>query len=245
MPRFRSATIRRGFDIGAAAGVLADARGTFTTNSLPLRSLIGFAYDLQDPQISGPEALDSERYSITAHPEEVPAVPGDIVAFRLMVRELLAERFDLQFHWETRPSRALALVRCAEAGGLKRAAESDPGPVLRLRDASSINVGNAALEPLFTSWLSTRLGMPVVDRTGLSGSYSFDLSWDGDAAEDGPSREALKNALEAQLGPRSSGWSSIGWSSRRIWSPSPSRSRWTPRRSSVTSDATRWPAARS
>ena len=211
MPGFRSATITPGFDTGPETGLLVTPQGAFTTNNLPLRRLIGFAYDLQDPQISGPETLDSERYSISAQAEEVPALPEEIDQFRLMVRELLADRFGLQFHWETRQSKALGLLRGADTTGLKPASASDPGPVLRLRNANSISVGNAALEPLFTSWLSTRFGAPIVNRTGLGGNYNFDLKWESYAAEDerdasteGEVKEqrdqALKEALQAQLG---------------------------------------------
>jgi hypothetical protein len=66
---------------------------------------------------------------------------------------------------------------------------------LRLRDASSIRVGNAALDPLFTAWLSTRLGIPVVDRTSLTGAYNFDLKWETELRA-----ETLSPVLEAQLG---------------------------------------------
>jgi uncharacterized protein (TIGR03435 family) len=196
MPQFRSAIITPGFDTGPESGLLVNAEGVFTTNNLPLRRLIGFAFDLQDPEITGPPSLDSERYSITAHAEQVPALPQEIDQFRVMTQVLLAQRFAFEFHWETRRSRALALLRSSDAVGLKRAAPSDPGPILRLRDGSSIRVGNAALKPLFTGWLSAQLGVPVLDLTGLTGNYSFDLKWESEE----PSAEALKAALLAQLG---------------------------------------------
>lgn len=201
MPRFQSATITPGLDTGpASGGLLVTPQGAFKTNSLSLRRLIGFAYDLQDREISGPESLDSERYSIIAQAEEVPAVPEEMDQFRVMVQELLAQRFGLEFHWETERLKALALLRVAETRGLKRAAASDPGPILRMRNANSISVGNAALDPLFTSWLSTRFDRPIVNRTNLSGNYTFDLEWGFDATFDGRSGEALKRALEMQLG---------------------------------------------
>jgi uncharacterized protein (TIGR03435 family) len=131
-----------GLDTGTAAGgLLVTPQGVFTTNRLPLRRLIGVAYDLQDTEIVGPESLDSDRYSITAQAEEVPALPEEIDQFRVMVRELLVERFGLEFHWETRLSKALALLRGADTRGLKPAADSDPGPILRMRNANSISVG--------------------------------------------------------------------------------------------------------
>jgi uncharacterized protein (TIGR03435 family) len=184
-----------GFDTGHESGLLVNAEGAFKTNNLPLRRLIGFAYDVQDPQIVGPASLDAERYTITAQAEVAPALPQEIDQFRVMVQGLLTQRFALEFHLETSRSRVLALRRSSDVPGLQRARAADPGPILRLRDETSIRVGNAPLTPLFTAWLSTRLGLPVVDRTDLTGHYNFDLRW-----ETQPSAETLKAALQAQLG---------------------------------------------
>src|SRR5215831_1666602 len=175
-PRFRHATIALGFDTGPEARLLVNPRGEFSTSNLPLRQLIGFAYDLQAPDIDGPESLDSERYSITAQAEAAEP-EKDIGRFRLMARGLLAERFALEFHWERRRSRAFALDRIADVLEAKRATPSDPGPILEVHGASSIRVSNAALAPLFTSWLATRLGTQIVNRTGLLGSFTFELAW--------------------------------------------------------------------
>src|SRR5262249_43046682 len=104
-PRFRHATIVLGFETGPDARLLVNPNGEFTTANLPLRQLVGFAYARQDAEITGPESLDSERYSIVAQAER--AVPEkDIGPFRLMARALLAERFELKFHWATQRIRA-------------------------------------------------------------------------------------------------------------------------------------------
>jgi uncharacterized protein (TIGR03435 family) len=196
-PRFRHATIALGFDTGPETRLLVNPRGEFLTSNLPLRQLIGFAYDLQPPDIDGPESLDSERYSITAQAEAAEP-EKDIDRFRVMARGLLAERFGLEVHWERRRARAFALDRVADILVAKRATSSDPGPVLELRGAGSIRVSNAALAPLFTSWLATRLGTQIVNRSGLLGSFTFELTW-----QDEPTRsnhEPLETALRAQLG---------------------------------------------
>jgi uncharacterized protein (TIGR03435 family) len=196
-PRFRHATIALGFDTGAESRLLVNPNGEFTTSNLPLRQLIGFAYDRQAPEIIGPESLDSERYSIAAQAEGV--VPEkDISAFRLMARALLAERFELEFHWETRRIRAFALDRVADVLVAKQAAASGPGPILELRGPRSLRVSNAPLAPLFTSWLSTRLGTQIINRTGLLGPYTFELAWEGEPT--GRDHEPLEAALRAQLG---------------------------------------------
>jgi uncharacterized protein (TIGR03435 family) len=196
-PRFKHATIALGFDTGPDARLLVSPDGEFTTANLPLRQLIGFAYDRQDAEISGPQSLDSERYSITARAEA--ALPEkDIGPFRLMARALLAERFELEVHWETQRVTAFALDRVTDILMDRKAAASDPGPILERRGPSAIRVGNAPLAPLFTSWLSTRLGCRIINRTGLLGPYTFDLEWHDDPA--GGTRESLEAALEAQLG---------------------------------------------
>jgi uncharacterized protein (TIGR03435 family) len=196
-PRFRHATIVLGFDTGPDSRLLVNPNGEFTTGNLPLRQLIGFAYDRQDAEITGPESIDSERYSIAAQAEG--AVPEkDIGRFRLMARALLAERFELEFHWETQRTPAFALDRVADVLVARRAAASEPGPILELRGPSSIRVSNAPLAPLFTSWLSTRLGARIINRTGLLGPYTFDLAWEGEPT--GRNREPLEAALRAQLG---------------------------------------------
>jgi uncharacterized protein (TIGR03435 family) len=195
--RFRHATIALGFDTGPDSRLLVTPAGAFTTGNLPLRLLIGFAYDLQDAEITGPESLDSERYSIAAQAEE--AVSGkDIGPFRLMVRALLTESFGLKFHWETQRVRAFALDRVADVLVAKSAVASEPGPILERRGPSSIRVSNAPLAPLFTSWLSTRLGARIINRTGLLGPYTFDLGWEDEPT--GRSHEPLEAALKSQLG---------------------------------------------
>jgi len=196
-PRFRHATIVLGFDTGPDSRLLVSPNGEFTTANLPLRQLIAFAYDRQDAEIAGPEALDSERYSIAAQADGA-LTEKDVGPFRLMARALLAERFELQLHWETQRVRALALDRVTDVLMAKKAAASDPGPILELRGPSSIRVSNAPLAPLFTSWLSTRLGLRIINRTGLLGPYTFDLEWQDEPT--GRSHEPLEAALEARLG---------------------------------------------
>jgi uncharacterized protein (TIGR03435 family) len=193
-PRFRHVTIVRGFDTGPDARLLVSPNGELTTANLPLRRLIGFAYDRQDSEIAGPETLDSERYSIAAQAEG--EAPGkDITPFRLMARALLTERFELEFHWEMRHVRAFGLDRVADVLVAKKAGASDSGPILELRGPRSIRVSNAPLAPLFTSWLSTHFRARIVNRTGLLGPYTFDFGW-----EDESDHAAFESALKNQLG---------------------------------------------
>src|SRR5262249_2485847 len=156
--------------------LLVNPSGEFSASNLPLRQLICFAYDLQAPDIAGPESLDSERFSIAAQAEAAEP-EKDIGRVRLMARGWLAGRFELGLRWEKQRAYGLALDRVADILITKRAGPSDRGPVLELPGPSSVRVSNAALAPLFTSWLATRLGTRIINRTGLLGSFTFELAW--------------------------------------------------------------------
>ena len=97
-------------------------------------------------------------------------------------RQLFTSRFipgatDEQIRWFNDLCKITASAEMAARIMAKKAAASDPGPILELRGPSSIRVSNAPLAPLFTSWLSTRLGLRIINRTGLLGPYTFDLEW--------------------------------------------------------------------
>ena len=99
--------------------------GRFTATNIPLRLLIRNAYQLQDFQIVGaPSWINSERYDIVAKaedgtPPETPSLdrtgPNRI---QLMIRSLLAERFQLVAHDETRELPIYALVVARSDGKL-------------------------------------------------------------------------------------------------------------------------------
>jgi uncharacterized protein (TIGR03435 family) len=86
--------------------------GRFTATNVPLRMLIRNAYQLQDFQVIGPDWIRSERFDILAKAEGdiSPAPPGQAGPVQLMLRSLLAERFALQAHSETRELPIFALV---------------------------------------------------------------------------------------------------------------------------------------
>ncbi len=72
--------------------------GRITYQMLDLRTLMTLAFDVKMFQISGPPFLDTERFDISA------TMPPDTTKenFRLMLQNLLAERFGMKFHKETK-----------------------------------------------------------------------------------------------------------------------------------------------
>ena len=134
-----------------------------------LRACISWAYNVQDSQISG--TLGTDRFDITA--KAVTAVPS--ADLRLMLRALLADRFQLQLHRDDKEVTSLAIV--VAKGGSKLRASQEDGPGA-LRPAGAAMVAQHATIAEFAGTLAGPLRMPVVDKTGLAGRYDFtvDLS---------------------------------------------------------------------
>jgi len=119
--------------------------------------------------LGGPAWIDTDRYDIEAKadreltgPEQEPAI---------MV--LLAERFKLKSHKETREISAFVLRIPKMPAGLKRAGEKETYSVVN--DARHDVVFTGFSMPSFTNYLSQMVHAPVVDETGLEGLYDFTL----------------------------------------------------------------------
>jgi len=89
--------------------------GRFIATNAPLRTLIREAFALQGSQLSGgPGWLDSDRFDIVAKSERNPTP----LQMRMMLRALLAERFRLSVHTDTREMPLYALVLARTDGKL-------------------------------------------------------------------------------------------------------------------------------
>lgn len=140
-----------------------------TMRSVTLRSCIGWAYNIPDFEIAGD--LGTDRFDITA---KAPT-PSTILQMRAMLETLLADRFKLTFHRETRQLSSLTLV--VAKGGPKLHASQEDGPGI-LRPSRGAMVAQHATMSEFITTLAGPLRTPVVDKTGLTGRYDFtvDLS---------------------------------------------------------------------
>jgi uncharacterized protein (TIGR03435 family) len=201
----------------------------------PVTLLITFAYKIRDFQLAGaPGWISSARYDILAKGAPVPGseeVPADTrkmtdVQFqtrmddaRERLRSLLADRFQLAVHKETREGSVYALVVAKGGSKLQPAQENAEGSRGMRMERGQLTATRAPIDLLVTT-LSGQLGHPVVDKTGLTGKYDFTLTWAPDmprgpspnpeapppAAAEGPSiftalPEQLGLRLESQKGP--------------------------------------------
>jgi len=166
--------------------------GGLTMTNIPLRAMITFAYDVRDFQVSSaPGWVSTARFDVTARADRSSAEgPDDLakmtdaqrktardqVAERL--RALLADRFQLVLHRETKEQPIYALMVSKNGAKLKEVKE--PGP----RQGMSMNRGRlegfAAPMEMLGTVLSNAMGRPVVDKTGLPGKYDFTLEWTPD-----------------------------------------------------------------
>src|SRR5438067_2312392 len=86
---------------------LAASRGMLTIRNLPLCTIIGAAYDIYDYQISGPPWLKQERFDIVAKTDIQVTGKGELLP---LLQPLLAERFRLAMHRETKELPAFVLT---------------------------------------------------------------------------------------------------------------------------------------
>ena len=196
----------------ADLGIRIDLPGgnRFTAINVPLRELIRFAYDVQNVRlIGGPDWARSERFDVVAKSEQdLPAwtPAGPPIQVLLMLRMLLADRFGLVVHQETRelPTYALAVAKNDRKLGpelrtstldceKKRTGPPPPPPQgredqpacgMRIGPGQMV-MGGASMEQL-ASILSQFVQRTVVDRTGLGGPFDLHLGWTPERYPQGP-----------------------------------------------------------
>jgi uncharacterized protein (TIGR03435 family) len=192
------------FEVASIKPSAPDARGTMirfmpggglTVTNATLRMLLTLAYDVRDFQVSGgPGWVGSERYDInaraerSANSEPVPEEPRKMTdeqrrtiqqQMQQRLQALLAERFQLAIHRETKEAPVYALV-VAKSGSKLQESKGD-GP--RLRMGRGEVSGQGALMEMLANILSNQLGRPVLDKTGLQGKYDFKLEFTPDPGQ--------------------------------------------------------------
>jgi uncharacterized protein (TIGR03435 family) len=118
-----------------------------------------------------------------------------------MLQTLLAERFKLAVHRESRVVNAYALVVDKKGSKIQSV---DPGPSAMTWYQTRL-VAKTVSMTQFADMLSSHLDRPVKDQTGLPGVYNITLEWLADDAPlttGGPTATTVFGALEEQLGLR-------------------------------------------
>lgn len=160
------------------------------TNVTLKRCIVG-AYGVgPDRVLGGPDWLDTDRFQIAARSDQPIGDKG----LMKMLQTLLADRFNLVLHRESRPGETMILEVAKDGprlqpGGDARASWKNMHDHL---EATRITMGE------FAEILSRNMNLPVVDRTGLPGAYNFTLRWNPDNA-DALERDEAAAALRLEM----------------------------------------------
>jgi uncharacterized protein (TIGR03435 family) len=217
------------FEVASVKPASPDARGVvmqFTPGggvrvvNASLKQIILLAYDVEKFQISGgPQWLDTERFdvlgkapgsSVSEDQREPP--PAQQLLSRQRLQSLLADRFRLAIHRETREASVLALVVSKGGSKLRQSEQGFDG----ISGRPGQWIGEKVPIPVLAKNLSGMLGRPVLDQTGLTGTYAFKLEWTPDSGGSGvlstekaetagvsapdPGGPSLFSAIQDQLG---------------------------------------------
>jgi uncharacterized protein (TIGR03435 family) len=151
--------------------------GGLTATGVTLKMLIMFAYGVAGYQISGaPSWIGTERWDIEAKTEGVQG-PVPLAQSQARLRRLLEDRFQLKTRRESRKLPIYALV--ATKGGPKL--NPHPGDPAERKPVASFGFGSASFTDSSVANLAGQLTLyldrPVLDQTGVKGSYDFTLKW--------------------------------------------------------------------
>ena len=225
-PAFEVASVKRNVSGSSSASFGGQPGGRINVVNNTLRNIIRNTWNLQNYMIvGGPDWMNDDRWDINAKAPEGPQPTQQ--QLMLMMRSLLADRFKLVVHNETRdtPVYALVLARpdgkfgpqlrrseldCAAlAAAAARGATPPPRPADRpfcgTRQGQGTIMTSGVLMADFARNLSGSTGRIIVDKTGLTGPFDLDLKFTpdplggavGDPATDMPS---LFVAIQEQLG---------------------------------------------
>ena len=200
--KFEVASVRRAGNAGPPGDIprnMDPSPGHFAMRNVPLRYAIEWAYDLQDYQVAGPEWIKAEdRYDITAH----ASGPVSDQQMKPMLQALLTERLKMKSHRETRTLPVYVLVK---GKGTPKVKPATPGVAPNLSGrASGVFFQSQPLSRL-TFMFTRRMGIPVLDKTGLNGAFDYTIDTSGlnnfnpKSADDAPG-PSIFTAVQDDLG---------------------------------------------
>jgi uncharacterized protein (TIGR03435 family) len=200
----------------------------FKAVNASLLSIIQEAYGIQANQIVGPPELKSAAYDVEVKMQGSPANAQETdpslrqPEIRNQLQALLADRFKLVLHHQSKELPSYALVVGENGSKLQPTKFADYPDTAVGPDGKGIHrmmtqLGGGQVRGIgaqkssmaeFAKQLSMQLGKNVVDKTGMTGQYDFNLQWSEAAANsDGATNDAvpaavpsLVDAIQEQLG---------------------------------------------
>jgi uncharacterized protein (TIGR03435 family) len=201
---FEVASIRPHVFTGSGGGKLgvSISGNRVTVSTVTLNRLIIAAYGVKDYQISGGPGWASAAdttFDIAAKVEGDAAPTMEQV--NVMLQNLLAERFQLKLHRETKDLPVYDLVPLKSGVKVKESApDAKTGVQSRLGGLTGEFTATAVGMEQLARLLSQDAGRPVLDKSGLSAKYDFKLQWSRDQQPDDSGGASLFTAVQEQLG---------------------------------------------
>ena len=170
--------------------------GQFTASHVSLARLMQLAYGIDSSQIANkPAWLETTLYDVQAKPENGIKLSRE--ELKPLLQDLLHQRFHLIAHTEMRASRGYALI-AAKDGTHLTPTKGDHFPGFRTNVSPRHMSGFNWSMPILATYLTSAVGFPVVDETGISGSYDVDFTY---LPTDEESGAALNSTAETDLLP--------------------------------------------
>lgn len=205
-PHFEVAAIRPSSPSGGSSG-FSTGHGLLHGENVTLKRCIIGAYGVGPQQVvGGPDWMDTERWDIRAKADNSNVGDHEL---DLMLQSLLADRFKLALHRDTRTMPAYVLEIGPKGPKMEKSESGES--VTNTRSVSgdhprvSIEIRNTDMN-MFAHVLSRSVDLPVVNQTGLQGIYNFTLSWTPDnmraAGQSHADDVTIFTAIQEQLGLR-------------------------------------------
>jgi uncharacterized protein (TIGR03435 family) len=215
------------FEVATIKPTSPDSRGRFIrmqsvnrfyAQGFSLQQLVAAAYNLTPRAIAGGSPwTDSDLFDILA--TTPGSVQPNLDEQMEMLRKLLTDRFQLTFHREPKEFPIFAIT-LAKGGPKLKPSTAPPGAppelinVIHPEEKGGVHVElparNATIMQLAAMLQRVVVDRAVVDQTGLSGTYDFDLEWTPDENQFNgnlprsvePTKPSLFTAMQEQLGLR-------------------------------------------
>jgi len=212
VPKFDVVTVKPSDPNRQGKGFTIRGRHVMTINT-NLNDLVTFAYGLHAKQLIGaPAWFGTDKFDI----DGVPDVEGqpNSKQMKLLVQSALTDRFKLTFHHDQKELSVYALTVGKSGPKLTETIHkpNDPGAFF-FRKLGVLTVANFTMKDFCDGMQAAVMDKPVVDHTGLTARYDFNLNWTPDesqfeamggfkppTADDPNAPPALSTAMQEQLG---------------------------------------------
>jgi uncharacterized protein (TIGR03435 family) len=183
-PAFEVASIKSATS-GEIGGAYTYPGGRVAFRGCTLEYLVQQAFNIQRFQLSGgPGWIRSERYDIDAKPPESSKSRQSAPPYakapmneeqRQMLQSLLVARFQLQYHRDTREGPVYLLVKGNKPLNMTDSKDKNEFPWSRVTAEGLVGINESMAD---LAWrLSQNLELPVLDRTGIAGSFDFRIQY--------------------------------------------------------------------